>query len=255
MRRKKNIIAASALSAMLIFALSTTGNAETILINEPFVSVEDIDSDWYELSDPNTLHTFTNGEDRITVVRYEDYEDLPALARPGEQYPAVYQTFLSWGKEIYAATGYATDKENIPDIIKILSAVADPESDNGYDDTDDGYDSGYGYDSDQSASTSDESDTEDSSGGQSENPSDENSSDSQEPSASENPKPTPDPAKPANPDADPASEINDPYDLASWDPGTNSYIPFQKAGGDGAPIGRGEGWYYYDSEDGTYKPW
>lgn len=65
MRRKKNIIAASALSAMLIFALSTTGNAETILINEPFVSVEDIDSDWYELSDPNTLHTFTNGEDMV----------------------------------------------------------------------------------------------------------------------------------------------------------------------------------------------
>ena len=38
----------------------------------------------------------------------------------------------------------------------------------------------------------------------------------------------------------------DPYDLYSWDPGTNSYIPFQAAESDCSPVGRGNGWYYYD---------
>ncbi|MDO4306702.1 MAG: M56 family metallopeptidase [Eubacteriales bacterium] len=52
-----------------------------------------------------------------------------------------------------------------------------------------------------------------------------------------------------------SSGVNDPFDLYSWDAGTNSYIPFQQAAGDGAPIGQGRGWYYYDSDSGSYLPW
>lgn len=51
------------------------------------------------------------------------------------------------------------------------------------------------------------------------------------------------------------SNINDPYDLYSWDGGTNSFIPYQAAGGEGLPIGKGEGWYYYDTESGNYQLW
>ena len=54
---------------------------------------------------------------------------------------------------------------------------------------------------------------------------------------------------------DSSNDVNDPYDLFSWDEGTNSYIPFQKAEGDGSPIGRGNGWYYYYAESGEYLPW
>lgn len=51
------------------------------------------------------------------------------------------------------------------------------------------------------------------------------------------------------------SQVNDPYDLYSWDEGTESYIPFQEADGDGSPIGRGNGWYYYEEESGEFLPW
>lgn len=51
------------------------------------------------------------------------------------------------------------------------------------------------------------------------------------------------------------TEISDPFNLYSWDPGTDSYIPYQQAESDGSPIGRGNGWYYFDAESCTYQPW
>lgn len=54
---------------------------------------------------------------------------------------------------------------------------------------------------------------------------------------------------------DTSGEVRDPYDLYSWDPGTNSYIPFQAAESDCSPIGKGNGWYYYDEDSGEYVPW
>lgn len=56
---------------------------------------------------------------------------------------------------------------------------------------------------------------------------------------------------------DGGSGINNPYDLYSWDGGTNSFIPFQEADGEGLPIERGswEGWYYFDETTGAYLPW
>lgn len=49
--------------------------------------------------------------------------------------------------------------------------------------------------------------------------------------------------------------VNDPYDLYSWDEETNTYIPYQQAGGTAQQIGRGNGWYYFDKESGNYLPW
>lgn len=49
--------------------------------------------------------------------------------------------------------------------------------------------------------------------------------------------------------------VQDPYNLYSWDPETGTYIPYQQAEGNGEPIGRGNGWYYYDEEAGAYIPW
>lgn len=47
---------------------------------------------------------------------------------------------------------------------------------------------------------------------------------------------------------DASEEVTDPYDLYSWDPGTNClYTQFQAAESDCSPIGRGNGWYYYDA--------
>lgn len=52
-----------------------------------------------------------------------------------------------------------------------------------------------------------------------------------------------------------AEGINDSYDLYSWDGGTQSDIPYQEAGGEGLPIGRGNSWYYFDESSGEYLPW
>ena len=52
-----------------------------------------------------------------------------------------------------------------------------------------------------------------------------------------------------------AEGINDPYDLSSWDGGIQSDIPYQEAGGEGLPIGRGNSWYYFDESSGEYLPW
>lgn len=49
--------------------------------------------------------------------------------------------------------------------------------------------------------------------------------------------------------------VQDPYDLYSWDSETGTYIPYQQAEGAGEPIGRGNGWYYYDEEAEAYIPW
>ena len=49
--------------------------------------------------------------------------------------------------------------------------------------------------------------------------------------------------------------VQDPYDLYSWDSETGTYIPYQQAEGNGEPIGRGNGWYYYDEEAEAYIPW
>lgn len=51
------------------------------------------------------------------------------------------------------------------------------------------------------------------------------------------------------------ADVKDPYDLYSWDAETNSYIPYQQADSDASPIGRGNGWYYYDAATESYLPW
>lgn len=51
------------------------------------------------------------------------------------------------------------------------------------------------------------------------------------------------------------SEVNDPYDLYIWDSQVETYIPYQRGDSEGLPIGRGNGWCYYDTASGSYLPW
>lgn len=63
-------------------------------------------------------------------------------------------------------------------------------------------------------------------------------------------------AREANGEEDSGKEgINDPYDLFTWNPMTDTYTPYQQAGSDGSPVGQGTGWYYYNEEAGEYRPW
>lgn len=56
-------------------------------------------------------------------------------------------------------------------------------------------------------------------------------------------------------DSSGTEDISDPFDLYSWDAGTGQYIPFQQAESDASPVGRGNGWYYYDEESSEFLPW
>lgn len=308
MRKTSKIITAAVLSTALICTLSVTGNAATINIKESSISLDSINKDWKEVSDENTFHTFSNGTDKVTVLKYDDYDDLPAPAKVDDKYEAVYQTFFSAGNEIYVVTGCAVRAKDISDVREIIDSITYPEmassekgntvsmtsstntsktadsstnrdeNTNKNDDqqiSEQGWDSIILYDTDMNGVyvtrgndgnwydengvsygnldiADDEAPIYNSNGeayywngsfaqaaanasSGTDNDSEENSSYSE--------------------DTDSSANVNDPYDLYSWDAGTNSFIPFQQADGDGAPIGRGNGWYYYDSDSNSYAPW
>lgn len=301
MKKTNKIITAAALSTALICTLSVTGNAAAIKLDESSISLDAINKAWKEVSDTNTFHTFSNGTDKVTVLKYDDYDDLPAPAKTDDKYEAVYQTFFSAGDEIYVVTGSAVKAKDIAEVKEIIDSITYPEmassqkggvkssdtadsSDNldeaakGSDSQSDHYqglDSMLLYNTDMNSvcvtrgsdgnwydengvSYGDLDNVDEaapiynsngeayywngsyalaasnaSSGNDYNSDTDSNSSEGY----------------------DNTADVNDPYDLYSWDVGTNSFIPFQQADGDGSPIGRGNGWYYYDSDTGYYIPW
>ncbi|MDO4338305.1 MAG: hypothetical protein Q4C91_09490 [Eubacteriales bacterium] len=293
MNTKIRILPAFALSAALICAFPVAGNAASININEPSTSLEAINRDWEEISDKNTFHTFTNGTDKVIVMKYKDYDDLPALSKTSDEYKAVYQTIYCAGDSIYTVAGLAAKAEDIAEVKEIIDSIDYPEtasSNPGSSAQTDSDGNSSGTQTDSSAS-----DTEippqgfnsiilydinmnsvhvtcgtDGTG----NWYDENgvsygdldNVDETAPIYNENgeayywngtfAREAADASSDhTDEDNDSTSDINDPYDLYSWDPGTNSYIPFQKAETDGSPIGRGNGWYYYDTDSESFLPW
>lgn len=236
MKKTANILSTVALSAALICTLPITGNASAIDISETSISLENISKDWREIPDKHTFHTFTNGTDKVTVLKYSDYRELPALAKTDDQYEAIYQTFYCAGDTIYVVTGSAVKAKDISEVKKIIDSISYSEnSSNNFQSTS------------QTTTTSNASSNKNTQDDSSEIPfqgwdsidlydADLNSIN-------------------ITRGNDATSWVDDPYDLYSWDGGTNSYIPYQAAAGEGLPIGRGEGWYYYDTNTGSYFPW
>lgn len=127
MRTKNKLFTATILSAALICTFSSALNAADINITENYISLNTSDNGWQEVSDKNTLHTFTNGTDIITVLKYNDYESLPSPAKVDDKYQAVCQTFFSVGDGIYVVTGSAVKKENISQVKDIMDSLTYPE--------------------------------------------------------------------------------------------------------------------------------
>lgn len=300
MKKTVKILSTVALSTSLICALPITGNAAVINVSESSISLEDINKDWKEISDKNTFHTFTNGTDKVTILKYSDYEDLPDLAKTNDQYEAIYQTFYCAGDEIYVVTGSAVNAKDITEVKEIIDSISYPgttsdksnstsqsntssntstdkgstndsgKENNSSDIPYQGWDSIVLYDADLNAvtvtrGTDGTGNWYDANGISYGNL---DSADESAPIYNSNGEAyywngaiaqaaggSSDGASNSYEGSDSASDVSDPYDLYSWDAGTNTYIPYQQAGSDGSPIGRGNGWYYYDAETNNYLPW
>lgn len=273
MRKNSKIFTAFALSAALICTFSVTGNAASINISDTSISLESINKDWKEISDANTLHTFTNGTDKVTVLKYEDYDDLPAPARVDEKYGAVYQTFYCAGNEIYVVTGSAVKAADISEVKEIIDSITYPETASAKNGSTVSMNNSSASAGSQTASGSTDSSSSkntDSSSGKTNSSSEETNSTANETdstseetdssyNSTDGSSENTDSSSEVNADyaeeTDDSADVNDPYDLYSWDAGTNSFIPYQQAASDGSPIGQGNGWYYYDSNSGSYLPW
>ena len=248
---KRNVKVWSVLSACVLLAW---GNAVPALaevkIREPFMELTIEEDAWTEISDQETVHTFTNGQDVIQVLRYYTGGKLPEFGKIEDGYEAVYQTVYTAGNEIYVVLGAARSAKDIAQVKEIMDEISYPDASDSQ-----GQTAAPGAsDSQGQAAAPGTSDSKTQTNAQA------------APGASDLQEQTNTQAAPGASDSQTQketeasfgngeSEVNDPYELYSWDAGTNSYIPFQQAEGNGAPIGRGNGWYYYDAESGNYLPW
>lgn len=301
--KKRNVLSALAISAVLWGTFSVYGDGTKVFVKEaPPVSLESINKEWKEISDPDTLHTFTNGTDVITILKYSKKEDLPAISVADEKYEAVYQTIYSVGKEIYVVTGSAVKAENLSQVREIVESLdysepsvssvptvtvpaqaADTSSDSNSQSADDtayetvgnqsqeqevpyqGWNSIVLYDINQHGITVQRGndgtgnwyDLYGASYGNLDTLKDETQPiyNSRGEAYYWNGTLAEEAASDAAENEEKKSEVNDPFDLYSWDPGTDSYIPFQMAESSGEPIGKGKGWYYFDESSGNYYPW
>lgn len=64
------------IAAVLTWALPLQGNA-SINVDDTHISLMVQEDEWCEVSDKETLHTFTNGEDVITVLKYGAGQNFP----------------------------------------------------------------------------------------------------------------------------------------------------------------------------------
>lgn len=256
MKKETKLFASLALTAALTVSCTGIVGAEAPKNLTPAQWIKTVNSDWAEVSDPSTIHTFTDGTDRITIRSYGDYYDLPDPARVKDPYSSVYQVFYTAGDCTYVITGYAVQKEDASNLIKIISSLSESdiltfESPAAY--TPKYSDSSYEDEYQENTPTSSEQ-NKDASDAEEPDPSEDSEDDMYEADPPEE-EPVLDTDDVSQED-DIISQINDPFDLYSWDPGTNQYIPFQQAEGEGLPIGRGSGvWYYYDSNRNIFIPW
>lgn len=287
MRKVIKVAATFAMSAICIGAFPLCGQAG-INVSDSDITLEIKDENWKEISDKYSLHTFTNGTDVITVLKYGKDEELPKPEKIGEKYKAVYQTIYSAGDETYIVTGSAVRAEDICGVKEVIDSIIYPdmESDTGNPKTNtahDGQDDNNNEDQNQSPSMPQQgwdsivlydvnmnsvyvTRGKDGSG----NWYDENGisygnldeADENSPIYNENGKAyywsgqmAQDAAEGVSGNTEEEPEVSDPYDLYSWDAETNSYVPYQQAAGNAQPIGRGNGWYYYDEKRGNYLPW
>lgn len=241
MKKSTRILSTFAVSAACICAFSLCAQADISVSNSGF-SLKTENDNWKEISDRDTLHTFTNGTDMITVLRYRQEDELPGPEDTGDEYEGFYQTIYYTEGEGYVATGFAVHAEDIVNVRKIIDGIAYSEN------PDVAENSGIREGNiSQKQESSGEKDTGNTDSQSTVNDLPEQGEDLPQAEADNSSDGTDEPGE--------LPGISDPYDLFSWDAGTDSYIPYQQAEGSGLPIGRGNGWYYYDEASGSYLPW
>ncbi|MDY3250460.1 MAG: hypothetical protein SOX32_08960 [Candidatus Choladocola sp.] len=126
MRRGIKAATTFVMSTICMGAFPLCGQAG-IYVSDSDIILETEDETWKEISDKYTLHTFTNGTDVITVLKYGKDEELPGPVKTGEKYEAVYQTIYSTGDETYIVTGSAVRAEDICGVKEVIDSIVYPD--------------------------------------------------------------------------------------------------------------------------------
>ena len=81
------------------------------------------DSNWEEVSDPNTWVTLSNGDDRITLLHYRNGEHLPDPVVADNSYAEVYQTYFSNRNEVFVVTGSTVSDEDMTAVRNAINSI------------------------------------------------------------------------------------------------------------------------------------
>lgn len=121
------IATASILSLNTVaFAGTFASNDGKVKVNTEYTNTADTSS-WYEISDPSTKITLTDGQDKVEITEFARTDALPAVAIAGNDangFKEVYQTFFSNGDSVFVVTGKAVDGQHMKSVRKVIEGIS-----------------------------------------------------------------------------------------------------------------------------------
>ena len=111
------------LSAALLLGLTVPVMAATASDPENIISIELPDDTWYEVQDPTRWLVFSDGVDMITIDHYANGEKLPEIVVANPTYVNTLTAAFSTQNEVFIASGFIRNHENMPKINQALYSI------------------------------------------------------------------------------------------------------------------------------------
>ncbi len=120
MKLKSLILAVTA--GILMLAPMSAG-AATLTDPDGIISIETPDDKWVQMSDPNYWFVISDGSDSITIDHLSNGEHLPDVTIATDNYKGVMQSYVSTLNEVFVVKGLAVEKEDLANVMKIISTI------------------------------------------------------------------------------------------------------------------------------------
>ena len=111
------------ISCLTLSSVRAEDQKEVYTTKDGVFSLDLPDSNWEEVSDPNTWVTLSNGDDRITLLHYRNGEHLPDPVVADNSYAEVYQTYFSNRNEVFVVTGYTVSDEDMTAVRNAINSI------------------------------------------------------------------------------------------------------------------------------------
>ncbi len=120
MKLKSLLLAATA--GILMLAPMSVG-AATLTDSDGIISIETPDDKWVQMSDPNYWFVVSDGSNCITIDHLSNGENLPDVTIATDNYKGVMQSYVSTLNEVFVVKGLAVEKEDLANVMKIISTI------------------------------------------------------------------------------------------------------------------------------------